>query len=157
MLAENLRITSGQSAPAGRGGDFYEVAADARGCVTIVLADVCGNGPAAGAFVPELRDVVRAHLARAHSPGVVLAALNQCLAGAGHATDRFATALAVRIETRARAERGDRQRRSPRSGREERARRRAHVPAGNRGSGSASARHSAIPETIAQARARRPI
>ena len=53
MLAENLRITSGQSAPFGRGGDFYEVATDARGCVTIILADVCGNGPAAARLSPS--------------------------------------------------------------------------------------------------------
>ena len=100
MLAENLRITSGQSAPFGRSGDFYEVSVDAGGCVSIVLADVCGNGPAAAAFVPELRDVARAQLARGRSPGIVLAALNQLLASAERATDRFATGLALRIDPR---------------------------------------------------------
>ena len=100
MLAENLRITSGQSAPFGRGGDFYEVAVDGRGCVSIVLTDICGNGPAAAAFVPELRDVVRRQLARGRSPGAVLAALNKCLARADHATDLFATAVAMRINPR---------------------------------------------------------
>jgi hypothetical protein len=100
VLAETLRITSGQSAPFGGGGDFFEVAVDAGGCVSIVLADVCGNGPAAAAFVPELRDVARAALARGRSPGVVLAALNHWLASGERAPDQFATALALRIDPR---------------------------------------------------------
>lgn len=100
MLAENLRITSGQSAPFGRGGDFFEVTVDASGCVSIVLADVCGNGPAAAAFVPELKEVARAQLAHGRSPGSVLAALNQRLATAERAIDRFATGLALRIDPR---------------------------------------------------------
>lgn len=100
MLAENLRVTGRQTAPFGSGGDFYEVAVDARGCLSIILTDVCGNGPAAGAFVPELRAVARAHLARERSPGMVLAALNEWVATAGHAPDHFATALALRIDPR---------------------------------------------------------
>ena len=155
MLAENLRITSGQSAPFGRGGDFYEVAVDGRGCVSIILTDVCGNGPAAGAFVPELRDVVRWHLARARSPGVVLAALNQWLASAA-ARDGLLRDGPRRARRPALGQSGDRQRRSPRSGREERARRRARVPAGDWG----RARHlpgTALSGDRRQARARRPI
>jgi serine phosphatase RsbU (regulator of sigma subunit) len=100
MLAEHFRITSGQSAPFGRGGDFFEVGVDASGCVSVVLADVCGNGPAAAAFVPALRAVARAQLARGRSPGAVLAALNQRLATTERATGRFATALALRVDPR---------------------------------------------------------
>jgi serine phosphatase RsbU (regulator of sigma subunit) len=100
VLAENLRIASGQSAPFGLGGDFFEVAVDASGCVSIVLADVCGNGPDAAAFVPDLRAVARAQLARGQSPAIVLAALNQWLASAERAMDRFATGLALRIDPR---------------------------------------------------------
>jgi serine phosphatase RsbU (regulator of sigma subunit) len=100
VYAEGLRITSGQTAPFGRGGDFFEVVVDARGCVSIVLADVSGNGPAAGVSVPALRAVARWHLARANSPGVVLAALNEWLARASQPADRFATALALRVDPR---------------------------------------------------------
>jgi serine phosphatase RsbU (regulator of sigma subunit) len=99
MLTGNLRITSGQSAPFGRGGDFFEVAVDASGCVSVVLADICGNGPAAAAFVPELRAVARAQLAHGRSPGLVLAALNQWLATAASAAG-FATGLALRVDPR---------------------------------------------------------
>jgi sigma-B regulation protein RsbU (phosphoserine phosphatase) len=100
MLADDLRITSGQSAPFGRGGDFFEVGVDASGCVSVVLADVCGNGPAAAAFVPDLRAVAAAQLARGSSPGAMLAALNQSLASTLRATDRFATGLALRVDPR---------------------------------------------------------
>jgi phosphoserine phosphatase RsbU/P len=100
MLTGNLRITSGQSAPFGRGGDFFEVAVDASGCVSVVMTDICGNGPPAAAFVPELRAVARAQLAHGRSPGMVLAALNQWLASAAFAPDRFATGLALRIDPR---------------------------------------------------------
>ena len=100
MLADKMRITSGQSAPFGRGGDFFEVGVDASGCVSVVLADVCGNGPAAAAFVPDLRAAAATALARGGSPRAILAALNQSLARAERATDRFATALALRVDPR---------------------------------------------------------
>jgi serine phosphatase RsbU (regulator of sigma subunit) len=100
VLGERLRITGGQTAPFEAGGDFYEVATDARGCVSIILTDVCGNGPAAGAFVPALRAVAREQLVHERSPAIVLGALNQWLARAAHAPDRFATALALRIDPR---------------------------------------------------------
>jgi len=100
MLAGNMRITSGQSAPLGQGGDFFEVGVDASGCVSVVLADVCGNGPAAAAFVPALRAAARAQLACGRSPSAVLAALNRSLAGVERATDRFATGLALRVDPR---------------------------------------------------------
>ena len=44
--------------------------------------------------------VLARRTARGRSPGVVLAALNQWLASAERATDRFATALALRIDPR---------------------------------------------------------
>ena len=46
-----LNVAAKQSAPAGNGGDFFEVIQQRDGRVTVVMADVCGNGPSAAAPV----------------------------------------------------------------------------------------------------------
>ena len=92
-----LNVAAKQSAPAGNGGDFFEVIQQRDGRVTVVMADVCGNGPSAAAPVSSLRWILRQTIARSESPGTVLAALNDWLV-AQRIDDRFVTAVCVRID-----------------------------------------------------------
>jgi phosphoserine phosphatase RsbU/P len=92
-----LDVAAKQSAPAGNGGDFFEVIQQRDGRVTVVMADVCGNGPSAAAPVSSLRWILRQTIARGESPGAVLAALNEWLV-AQRIDDRFVTAVCVRID-----------------------------------------------------------
>jgi serine phosphatase RsbU (regulator of sigma subunit) len=92
-----LNVAAKQSAPAGNGGDFFEVIQQRDGRVTVVMADVCGNGPTAAAPVSSLRWIVRQTIARGEAPGAVLAALNDWLM-AQPIDDRFVTAVCVRID-----------------------------------------------------------
>lgn len=92
-----LRIAARQRAVVGNGGDFYEVIQHRNGLVTTVMADVCGNGPAAAAPVSKLRWVLRQQLARGDSPADVLATLNDWIV-AQKTHDLFVTAVCVRID-----------------------------------------------------------
>jgi serine phosphatase RsbU (regulator of sigma subunit) len=92
-----LRIATKQRAPAGRGGDFYEIVQHRSGDVSAVMADVAGNGPSAAAPVSELRWVIRQGLARGDAPAALLAALNESLV-AQKAHERFVTAVCVRFD-----------------------------------------------------------
>jgi serine phosphatase RsbU (regulator of sigma subunit) len=92
-----LNVAAKQSAPAGNGGDFFEVIQQRDGRVTVVLADVCGNGPSAAAPVSSLRWILRQTIARGEAPGAVLAALNDWIV-AQRIDDRFVTAVCVRID-----------------------------------------------------------
>jgi serine phosphatase RsbU (regulator of sigma subunit) len=96
-LGSELRLSSKQSARFGAGGDFFEVFEHASGQVSIVLADVCGNGAAAAKIAARIRPFLHHSLARGESPGRVLAALNDGLADEGH-VDRFIAAVAVRVD-----------------------------------------------------------
>src|SRR3954463_10149520 len=69
-----LRIATKQRAPAGRGGDFYEIVQHRTGEVSAVMADVAGNGPSAAGPVAALRWVIRQGLARGDAPAALLAA-----------------------------------------------------------------------------------
>jgi len=92
-----LVLRSRQTAPFGRGGDLYEAVQDVKGRVSILIADVCGNGVAAAAVIPELRLVARAFLRNSGSPGQVLADMNDWLIRVKQ-LDRFVTAVALRID-----------------------------------------------------------
>lgn len=92
-----LNVAAKQSAPAGNGGDFFEVIQQRDGRVTVVMADVCGNGPSASAPVSNLRWILRQTIARGEAPGAVLAALNDWIVGQ-RIDDRFVTAVCVRID-----------------------------------------------------------
>ena len=92
-----LNVAAKQSAPAGNGGDFFEVIQQRDGRVTVVMADVCGNGPSAAAPVSNLRWILRQTIARGEAPGAVLAALNDWIV-AQRIDDRFVTAVCVRID-----------------------------------------------------------
>jgi len=92
-----LNVAAKQSAPAGTSGDFFEVIQQRDGRVTVVVADVCGNGPSAAAPVSSLRWILRQTIARGEAPGAVLAALNDWIV-AQRIDDRFVTAVCVRID-----------------------------------------------------------
>ena len=96
-LPGRLRIAAKQSTKVDAGGDFFEVFQHADGRVSIVVADVCGNGLVAAQIAAEIRPALQAALRRGESPGGVLAALNEGLMGAG-ARDRFVTAVALRVD-----------------------------------------------------------
>src|SRR5579871_472101 len=91
-----LNVAAKQSAPAGNGGDFFEVIQQRDGRVAVVVADVCGNGPSAAAPVSGLRWILRQEIARGASPGTVLSALNDWMFK--QADDRFVTAVCVRVD-----------------------------------------------------------
>jgi serine phosphatase RsbU (regulator of sigma subunit) len=91
-----LNVAAKQSAPAGNGGDFFEVIQQRDGRVAVVVADVCGNGPSAAAPVNGLRWTLRQEIARGASPGPVLSALNDWMFQQGD--DRFVTAVCVRVD-----------------------------------------------------------
>jgi two-component system, chemotaxis family, sensor kinase Cph1 len=92
-----LRIAAQQRLPVGSGGDFFEVVQGRDGRVSMVMADVSGNGPIAAASVSSLRWVIRQELTRGQGPGTVLERLNDWMVGEG-SQERFATALCVRID-----------------------------------------------------------
>ena len=92
-----LNVAAKQSAPAGNGGDFFEVIQQRDGRVTVVMADVCGNGPSAAAPVSSLRWILRQTIARGEGPGAVLAALNDWIVEQ-RIDDHFVTAVCVRID-----------------------------------------------------------
>ncbi len=92
-----LHVSAKQTSPAGNSGDFFEVIQLRDGRVTVVLCDVCGNGPSAAAPVGNLRWVLRQAIARGEAPGAVLATLNECMV-AQRNDDRFATAVCARVD-----------------------------------------------------------
>jgi serine phosphatase RsbU (regulator of sigma subunit) len=93
-----LHVSAKQTSPAGNSGDFFEVIQLRDGRVTVVLVDVCGNGPSAAAPVGTLRWVLRQAIARGAAPGAVLAALNESMVQQ-RLDDRFATAVCARIDS----------------------------------------------------------
>jgi two-component system, chemotaxis family, sensor kinase Cph1 len=92
-----LHVSAKQTSPAGNSGDFFEVIQLRDGRVTVVLVDVCGNGPSAAAPVANLRWIVRQAIARGGAPGAVLAALNEHMVEQ-RIDDRFATAVCARLD-----------------------------------------------------------
>jgi Stage II sporulation protein E (SpoIIE) len=93
----HVRIASKQNEPFGPGGDFYVAVPHRDGRVSIVIADVCGNGPSAAALVPQLRAVLHRRLTREQAPAMVLAALNEWMVRTNR-HDRFVTAVCVRVD-----------------------------------------------------------
>jgi serine phosphatase RsbU (regulator of sigma subunit) len=92
-----LQVSAKQTSPDGNSGDFFEVIQLRDGRVTVLLADVSGNGPSAAAPVANLRWVLRQAIARGAAPGAVLAALNDSMVQQP-LDDRFATAVCVRVD-----------------------------------------------------------
>jgi chemotaxis family two-component system sensor kinase Cph1 len=96
-FAAELRLATKQSAPFGNGGDFFEVFDHRDGHVSIVVADVCGNGAAAAQIANRVRPFLHSSLARGEAPGRVLTVLNERFMSCG-LRKRFVTAVAVRID-----------------------------------------------------------
>ena len=92
-----LSIATRQHGPLGHGGDFFEIIQHRDGYVSVVVADVCGNGPRAEIPVSRLRWLLRQDLARGASPGAVLAMLNDAIV-VGNAPELFVTAVCVRVD-----------------------------------------------------------
>jgi serine phosphatase RsbU (regulator of sigma subunit) len=92
-----LSIAARQRGPLGHGGDFFEIIQHRDGQVSVVVADVCGNGPSASGPVSRLRWLLRQHLARGEAPGAVLSVLNDAII-AVDAPDLFVTAVCIRID-----------------------------------------------------------
>ena len=92
-----LRIATRQHGPLGHGGDFFEIIQHREGQVSVLVADVCGNGPSAAVPVSRLRWLLRQHLARGEEPRTVLALLNDAIV-AGNEPDLFVTAVCARID-----------------------------------------------------------
>jgi sigma-B regulation protein RsbU (phosphoserine phosphatase) len=77
------------------GGDFYEVFQHRDDDWFAVLGDVCGKGPEAAVITALLRYAVRAAAVASPDPEAALRITNDVLVS--HATDRFCTALLVRL------------------------------------------------------------
>ena len=92
-----LSIATRQRGPVGHGGDFFEIIQHREGHVSVLVADVCGNGPSAAVPVSRLRWLVRQHLAAGEAPGAVLALLNDAIV-AGNDPDLFVTAVCVQVD-----------------------------------------------------------
>ena len=92
-----LSIATRQRGPVGHGGDFFEIIQHREGHVSVLVADVCGNGPSAAVPVSRLRWLVRQHLASGESPGSMLALLNDAILAGGE-PDLFVTAVCVQID-----------------------------------------------------------
>jgi len=92
-----LRIATRQHGPLGHGGDFFEIIQHREGHVSVLVADVCGNGPSAQVPVSRLRWLLRQHLARGEAPRGVLSLLNEAIV-AGNEPDLFVTALCLQVD-----------------------------------------------------------
>jgi serine phosphatase RsbU (regulator of sigma subunit) len=92
-----LRIAAQQRMLAGTGGDFFEIVQGRDGRVSMVMADVSGNGPSAALPVSSLRWVIRQEMTRGEAPGAILGRLNDWVV-AQTTPERFVTALCVRID-----------------------------------------------------------
>lgn len=80
------------------GGDFYDVFQLAEDDWFAVLGDVCGKGPDAAVITALLRYAVRAAAVASPDPAAALRITNDVLRS--HDTDRFCTALLVRLRRR---------------------------------------------------------
>jgi sigma-B regulation protein RsbU (phosphoserine phosphatase) len=77
------------------GGDFYDVFQLGEDDWFAVLGDVCGKGPDAAVITALLRYAVRAAAVASPDPAAALRITNDVLRG--HDTERFCTALLVRL------------------------------------------------------------
>ena len=94
-----LHVAARQWAPAGNGGDFFEIIQHRDGNVSAIMADVSGNGPTAAGPVSSLRWILRQAMGRGESPGTVLGTLNEWLVDqqTQQTDDRFVTAVCLRL------------------------------------------------------------
>ena len=89
--------------PSEIGGDFFDVFPIARSTWGVVIGDVCGKGPHAGAVSVTARHTLRAAALDHRSPGQVLTVLNNALLSEHvdeDADPRFCTVVYARLEAR---------------------------------------------------------
>ncbi|HEY7176252.1 MAG TPA: response regulator, partial [Micromonosporaceae bacterium] len=96
VLAEDSAITvTSRYQPGGArmllGGDFYDVVADDRGTVRLVVGDVSGHGPDQAALGVELRMAWRAPVMAGLADPDVLDVMDRVLVNERHDIDLFAT------------------------------------------------------------------
>jgi serine phosphatase RsbU (regulator of sigma subunit) len=96
-FAADLCLATKQSTRLGESGDLFEVFDHGDGYVSMVVADVCGNGAAAARIADRVSPLLHSRLVRGKSPGLVLAALNETFTSCGWLKS-FVTAVAVRID-----------------------------------------------------------
>jgi serine phosphatase RsbU (regulator of sigma subunit) len=92
-----LSIATRQHGPLGHGGDFFEIIQHREGHVSVLVADVCGNGPSAAVPVSRLRWLLRQQLARGEQPRGVLSVLNDAIVATDE-PDLFVTAVCAQID-----------------------------------------------------------
>jgi serine phosphatase RsbU (regulator of sigma subunit) len=92
-----ISITFAQWPPPGRSGDFFVDFEHADGSRSFLLADVCGNGPAAAGIAARVEDLLRSEVERHSSPGRLLTSFNRVLARV-LPLDCFVAALAVNVD-----------------------------------------------------------
>ncbi|HEY0715789.1 MAG TPA: PP2C family protein-serine/threonine phosphatase [Polyangia bacterium] len=90
-------VSVAQWPPPERSGDIVEIARHEDGALTVVVADVCGNGLAAVALGRQVRKQVRAALLAFRAPDVLLALLGDLLQPLTP-LDAFVAALVLHIE-----------------------------------------------------------
>ena len=98
-LPGGLRHAVAQWPQASESGDLWGMRAHGDGTVTLVVADVSGNGPSAAGFAVQLRRALSAYLDQHRRPSDLLGALNERIERTAPA-DRFVSAVAARIDTR---------------------------------------------------------
>jgi serine phosphatase RsbU (regulator of sigma subunit) len=96
---ESARVsfTSAQWPPAGRSGDFLVNFHHKDGSRSFLLADVCGNGPAAAGIATRVKDLLDNEVERHPSPGRLLTSFNRVLARA-LPLDCFVAAVAINVD-----------------------------------------------------------
>lgn len=91
-----FRVAAAQWPVAERSGDLFEVTTFPDGSISIVLADVCGNGPTAAAIGARVRALVAARAPGLRRPGELLGVLGEVIERQ-LPLDRFVCALAIHL------------------------------------------------------------
>ena len=89
-------VTSAYSPALEVGGDFFQILSNVDGSTLVALGDVSGKGLKAAMNVAMIVGAMRAEAATTTSPGAILSALNNCLAG--RMQGGFATGVVLRMD-----------------------------------------------------------
>ncbi|RTL69567.1 MAG: GAF domain-containing protein [Pseudonocardiaceae bacterium] len=98
-LAARFRPQTADRSGVQVGGDLYDVVATPRpGRWAVVVADVCGKGPAAAALTALIRHTLRAEVAHGLGPVEALGRLNAAMLREGRDRGRFATVAHAHVD-----------------------------------------------------------
>jgi serine phosphatase RsbU (regulator of sigma subunit) len=92
-----LGVRAAQWPPVGASGDLVETLTHPDGSMTVLLADVCGNGAAAAPLAEAVRRKARAAMRCFRAPGALLAVLSDALLPT-MPLDSFVAAVAAHID-----------------------------------------------------------